>query len=142
MIWNLVIYNTYSSTDLDVSISVEYTPPPDFYMPSPPYYRPASSVTLECVVANGTTPMRYSWTSTCDNCFASYGSSKHVSTDILIHEDAGTHKCSVTDADGNTGFATTEMQLIGIFGSMATVGFSYYNIYFPSFYHHRCWCVC
>ena len=84
-------------------------------MPSPPYYRPASSVNLECVVANGTSPIRYRWTSTCDDCFASYGSSKHISTDILIHEDAGTHKCSVTDADGNTGFATTEMQLIGTF---------------------------
>ena len=102
-----------SSIDLEVSIIVDYSPPPDFHMPSPPYYRPASSVTLECVVANGTTPMRYRWTSTCSSCFA-YGTSNYINTDILTHEDAGIHRCSVTDAEGNTGFATTEMKLVGM----------------------------
>ena len=39
---------------------------------------------------------------------ASYGSSSSVSTDILTHEDAGVHTCSVRDGNGNMGFATTE----------------------------------
>ena len=36
------------------------------------------------------------------------------STDILTHEDAGVHTCSVRDGNGNMGFATTEIELYGM----------------------------
>ena len=93
---------------------MSYNPPPDFTLPSPPYYRPASSVTLSCIAENGASPLQYHWSSNCSNCFASDSSSHRISTDILKSSDAGTHTCTVTDAEGNSGYATTEMNLIGM----------------------------
>ena len=90
-----------------------YNPPPDFTLQSPPFYRPASSVTLICVAEDGSTPVNYQWSSTCSSCFASSGLTDRITTDILKSTDAGTHTCTVTDAEGNTGYASTEMKLIG-----------------------------
>lgn len=100
---------------LSVSIQVEYNPPRDFTLPSPPYYRPASSVTLRCIAKNGASPLQYHWSSTCSNCFASNSSSRHISTNILKSTDVGTHTCTVTDREGYSGYARTEMKLNGKF---------------------------
>ena len=100
-----------------------YNPPSDFTLPSPPYYRPASSVTLTCVAGNGVLPLQYTWSSTCADCFASSRSSSSISTNILKSTDAGVHTCTVTDADGNTGYAATEMKLIGKFQKYRSLRF-------------------
>ena len=100
-------------TALNVSIEVSYNPPSDFTLPSPPYYRPASSVTLTCRAHGATGTVRYQWSSTCSSCFASSSTSQSVSDNILTSNDAGVHSCTATDADGSTGTNSTEMQLIG-----------------------------
>ncbi len=43
------------------------------------------------------------------------GSSQNVSRDKLWSYDAGQHTCTVTDGVGNTGRATMEMSIIGIY---------------------------
>ena len=96
---------------------MSYNPPFDFTLPSPPYYRPASSVTLTCISEDGTEPLQYRWSSTCSDCFTSDNSSSHISINILKSTDAGIHTCTVIDAAGETGFAITEMKLIGKFKS-------------------------
>ena len=96
-----------------MTIEVTYNPPSDFTLPSPPYFRPATSVTLTCHAHGATGTVRYRWSSTCSSCFASSSSSQSVSKSILKSNDAGVHTCTVTDADGNTGTNSTEMQLIG-----------------------------
>lgn len=44
------------------------------------------------------------------------GSSQHVTRDKLWSYDAGSHTCTVYDAAGNTGRATTVMNIVGMYG--------------------------
>ena len=98
---------------LKVTIDVTYNPPSDFTLPSPPYYRPASSVTLTCRAHHASGPVYYEWSSTCNSCFASSSTAQTISENILNSNSAGVHTCNVTDGDGNTGENSTEMRLIG-----------------------------
>ena len=98
---------------LNVTIKVNYNPPVDFTYPSPPYYRPATSVTLTCQVYGPTGSIKYNWTSTGSGSFASSSTSQNVTKTILTSTDRGIHTCTVTDSDGNTGSNSTDMQLIG-----------------------------
>ena len=98
---------------LNVTIKVNYNPPLDFTHPSPPYYRPATSVTLTCQVYGGTGTIRYRWSSTGSGSFASNSTAQIVSKNIITSSDRGIHTCTATDDDGNTGSNNTDMQLIG-----------------------------
>ena len=110
---------------LNVTIEVSYNPPSDFTLPSPPYYRPATPVTLTCHAHGATGTVRYQWSSTCSSCFVSSSTSQSVSRNILTSGDAGVHTCAVTDADGNTGTNSTEMGLIGERKLIVLVSFSH-----------------
>lgn len=107
----LLFYITYLA--LRVTIEVEYTPPRDFDYPSPPYYRPASSVTLKCYAYGTTGAVNYQWSSTCTDCLASTSTAQNITDNILQANDAGVHTCTATDSIGNTGSDSTEMRLIG-----------------------------
>ena len=107
---NIQVIFHYSA--LIVSIQVDYNPPSDFSLPSPPYYRPATSVNLRCIAGDGTTPLSYSWSPPCSSCARQ--SSPHVyNIDILTVEEVGTYKCVVNDSVGRSGYATTVIKLIG-----------------------------
>ncbi len=100
------------SADLNVTITIQYSPPAGVTL-RPPNYRPATSVSLRCDAAGTTGSVTYRWSSTCGSgCFVS-GSSQTVSRSYLYSYDAGDHKCVVTDGAGNTGTATTEMNIVG-----------------------------
>ena len=96
-----------------MSIKVTYSPPADFTLPSPPYFRPATSVTLTCHVEMATGDVSYLWSSTGSNSFIVGLTSSTVSKMILTSDDAGNHTCFATDSAGNTGSNTIVMQLIG-----------------------------
>ena len=98
---------------LKVSIGVTYNPPNDFTLPSPPYYRPATSVNLTCQAHHATGTISYQWSSTCSSCFTSRSRDQSVSDDILKSNSAGIHTCTATDSDGNIGTSNTEIKLIG-----------------------------
>ena len=113
----IVLIHTFSMhTALNVSIAINYSPPPDVHF-EPPYYRPATSVTLTCSVLGATGSVNYRWSSTSpcseNSCFASSSSSTSVSTTRLSWRDAGMHTCTVSDAGGNQGNATSEMNIEG-----------------------------
>ena len=99
---------------MKVTIEVTYNPPSDFTLPSPPYYRPGTAVTLTCQAHDATGGVRYQWFSTCASCFASSSTAQSVSETILKSINAGVHTCTVTDGNGNTGSSSTEMKLIGM----------------------------
>ena len=92
---------------------MDYVPPSDFTPPSPPYYRPASSVTLICVAHGVIGNATYHWTSTEQNSFFHGGTGQNMSQNILTAFDAGIHTCIVTDELGNTGSNYTELKLFG-----------------------------
>ena len=96
-----------------MSISVDYNPPSDFSLPSPPYYRPASSVTLTCIARDGIGFILYQWRSTGNRSFVHGRNESSVSQKILTAFDAGVHTCTATDEWGNTAAITTEMSLFG-----------------------------
>ena len=48
---------------MSVDIQITYEAPPDFNLPSPPYYRPASSVKLSCVVHGASGSVQWSFSS-------------------------------------------------------------------------------
>ena len=97
----------------NVSIKVTYNPPSDFTLPSPPYYRPASSVTFTCVAREAVGPVRYQWTSTQTTSFTHNRSGESISQNVLTANDAGIHTCTATDALGNAGSGSTDMNIIG-----------------------------
>lgn len=100
---------------LKVEMNVYYTPPTDFNFPSPPYYRPATSVTISCTTTEAIGQVRYKWSSTAINNFANISSSTNrISTNILKSSDAGIHTCTLYDGAGNTGNQSTTIKLIGI----------------------------
>ena len=98
---------------LKVTIDVTYNPPSDFNLPSPPYYRPATSVALTCRAHHPTGSVSYQWSSTCSSCFARSSSSQSITKTTLQSIDAGVHMCTATDGSGNTGSNTTEMRMMG-----------------------------
>lgn len=102
---------------LRVDIEVTYNPPLDFYLSTPPYYRPATAVTLTCRSSDAIGSVKYQWTSTCQHCFARGSSQPSITTQILKSTDAGLHTCTITDDAGDTGSNSTEMKLIGIMKS-------------------------
>ena len=100
-------------TALNVNIQVDYNPPSDFSLPSPPYYRPASSVTLTCVAHDTIGTVQYQWISTQNRSFANGARGKSISQEILTAVDAGIHTCRATDEVGNMGSGWTDMKLYG-----------------------------
>ena len=92
---------------------MDYATPPDFTLPSPPYYRPATSVTLWCTTYGAIGNVSYQWTSTEVESFAHGAAGENISQNILTAFDAGIHRCTVTDELGNTGSGQTEMELFG-----------------------------
>ena len=96
-----------------MSITVDYNPPSDFSLPSPPYYRPASSVTLTCIARDGIGFILYQWRSTGNRSFVHGRNGSSVSQKLLTAFDAGVHTCTATDEWGNTAAITTEMSLFG-----------------------------
>ena len=102
-----------------------HNPPSDFTLPSPPYYRPATAVTLTCYAHGATGAVSYRWSSTCSSCFASSSTAQSVSDTILKSIDAGVHTCTVTDGNGNTGSSSTEMKLIGMKYVMCTISITH-----------------
>ena len=99
---------------LTVSIQVDYPPPFDFHLPSPPYYRPASSVSLTCVVHDDVVgDVSYLWFSTNTDSFVNGATEETIYQELLTGFDAGNHTCTVTDEMGNTGSAHTTMKLYG-----------------------------
>ena len=75
----------------------------------------ASSVNLTCsVLGIASAPLSYYWTSTCiGNCFVLLGSTSILIQPALHLIDSGNHTCTVTDALGNSGTATVEINVIG-----------------------------
>ena len=113
---NIFMITNFLITAINVVIGIFYNPPTDFDVPSPPYYRPATSVTLTCsATPNSARSLRYEWSSTCSSCIVSGNTSRELSIDILKSSDAGIHSCTVTDAEGHSGHASSEMILIGVF---------------------------
>ncbi len=109
----------YFSTDLTVTIDVDYTPPADFDPPTVNDFRAGSGpVTLTCQVEGATGTVSYQWTSTCGNCFARGTSQSVTGTFFRVERDHGTHTCTATDSDGGeTGSADFVMRIIGMFVS-------------------------
>ncbi len=107
------------STDLTVTIDVDYTPPADFDRPTVNDFRAGSGpVTLTCQVEGATGTVTYQWTSTCGNCFAKGPTTQSViGTFLRVDVDDGTHTCTATDSGGGTGSASFVMRIIGMFVS-------------------------
>ena len=98
---------------MDIRVTY-YNPPADFTLPSPPYFRPATSVVLTCYVEGASRNVSYLWSSTNPNSsFVVNQTTSTVSETMLTSNDTGNHTCSVSDSDGNSGSSTIEMQLIG-----------------------------
>ncbi len=108
-----MIYTINFSPDVNVTITIQYSPPAGVTL-TPPNYRAATSVSLRCDAVGTTGSVSYQWSSTCGSgCFVS-GSSQTVSRDKLWSYDAGQHTCTVTDEDGIAAGATITMNIIGI----------------------------
>ena len=89
-----------------VSIEVSYRAPPDFDL-SPPYYRPASSLTLSCVATGASDSVHIQWGSPHSRSFTNSNSrispnSIRSSRDTLTAHDSGIHTCTITDTDGTS----------------------------------------
>ena len=126
---------------MSVDIQVMYQTPSDFSLPSPPYYRPASSITLTCIVHGASEPVHYQWSSTSAGSFAQKYSptSPTLVQSKLTSADAGLHTCTVTDADGTIVSQSTQMILIGKYLNIKAIKIVKFVI---NLYLYRCWNIC
>ena len=78
------VFNSHSLTalGLNVTIKVNYNPPADFPLPSPPYFHPATSVILTCHVEEANGSVSYQWSSTGPNSFVVNSTTSAVSKTI------------------------------------------------------------
>ena len=102
---------------MSVNIEVSYRAPPDFDL-SPPYYRPASSVTLSCVATGASDSVHIQWGSPHSGSFTNSNSrispnSIRSSRDRLTVHDSGIHTCTITDADGTSLSTSVHVKLYG-----------------------------
>ena len=101
-----------TSSSLNVSITVTYTPPSTFDHPAP-YYRAASPLSLTCD-AGGVSEAFYEWMSTCSgSCFTAGQSTKTVSTNYLESSDSGVHTCTAYGVNGETGSSNVTVNVVG-----------------------------
>ncbi len=123
----MILYIINLSPDLNVTITIQYSPPAGVTL-TPPNLRAATSVSLRCDVVGTNGSVSYEWNSTCGgSCFVR-GSSQTVSRDKLWSYDAGEHTCTVTDEDGLTARATMTMNIIGIIPNRMSQGVIYYKM--------------
>ena len=82
-----------------------------------PIYTPGSMVQLTCSAGGGFGPLVTNWTSTCTgSCFVLQQSTQDsIMTDILHSVDGGNHTCTVHDDVGNSGSATIEIIVSGMY---------------------------
>ena len=104
-------------SDMSVSIEVSYRAPPDFDL-SPPYYRPASSLTLSCVATGASDSVHIQWGSPHSGSFTNSNSrispnSIRSSRDRLTVHDAGIHTCTIIDTDGTSLSTRVHVKLYG-----------------------------
>ena len=103
---------------LNVTISVDYSPP-DGFTPGPNEYRAASGpVTVTCTVRgleSGT--VQYQWSSTCRNCLFQSATSNAIRRGAVYSGDTGTHTCVAT-MNGNTASASIDFRVVGEYGHL------------------------
>ena len=101
--------------DVKVNIYAIYDQPPDFDLPSPPYYRPATSVTLQCNVTGATGPISYHWTSNSSNPLSAYQQAlQNIRITRMRVVNSGLYVCTVTDSDEVTFSSSTTVSLAGM----------------------------
>ena len=99
---------------IGVRLSITYNAPTDFNLPSPPYYRTASTVTILCTAYRLPEPVRYTWTSTASSFrYFRDQNSQSVQITNMDTSDEGVYTCNVTDGHGTTTAIRTVLQLHG-----------------------------
>ena len=89
-----------------------YVAPPDFSL-SPPYYRPASSLTLSCIATGASDSVAYRWRSTHLQSFTNGVTASVHTKSLLTAYDSGTHTCTITDTDGTAVSTSVKILLHG-----------------------------
>ena len=101
-------------------------------------HQASSSINLTCTVMGMySTPLTYHWTSTCTGkCFVLLGRTPTLTESSLHSIDSGNHTCTVTDALGNSGTASTEIVVSG------KALYSFIGMLFVHRINMKCLCLC
>ena len=94
---------------LTVSIAVDYTPPTDTIL-GVNEYRAASTILLTCLVEGANETFIYTW----DSTLGEQDNNQREGM-ALLSSDTGNHTCMVTDGVGNTGNASAEIIVVGMY---------------------------
>ena len=102
------------SPELNVNITISYTPPPGVVL-GPNEYRAASGpVNITCTAIGGTGTINYQWSSTCRDCPFNSSNSCFIRRGAVHSGDTGIHTCMANVADSEIiGIANTTITVIG-----------------------------
>ena len=106
--WSYYVFQSFFA-----GILVDIVVVNDFEDLLPPFYHLTTSMTLICHVHGAHGHVTYSWMTTATSHFTTNSSSLFNRQPFLTYADAGVYTCSVTDSEGNTGEASTEIKLNG-----------------------------
>lgn len=111
------MYTLLYSTALNATIQVLHNRRSDLTHLSPPYYHPASSITLICNAFGARGVISYYWTVTCTSsaCSRRTYTTQRVNIDLLTSAYAGVYTCTVTDSTGRNISNSTEIKLKGVY---------------------------
>ena len=96
-----------------MTIDVKYTPPAGFNLPYPPNYKTNTNVSFTCRAEGAYGDVKYQWSSAAERRLPTDSNSQALAKNILNSSDVGNYTCIATDANNNTGSASTKMEVIG-----------------------------
>ena len=114
-----------SISELFVTISVFYNPPPGVVL-GPNEYRAASGpVTVTCTAIGGTGDVSYQWSSDCKSCPFLTANSMFIKRGAVHSGDNGTHTCNATTTEA-VGSASIKFTVKGEYTFHQALGVSTY----------------
>ena len=96
-----------------MAIDVTYTPPAGFNLTYPPNYKTKTDVNFTCRVEGAYGDIKYQWSTTAMRELPADNNSQILTIAMVNSYDDGNYTCNATDAKGNTGSDTTEVEVIG-----------------------------
>ena len=112
-IYGIIKCKSDMSDCIDIHAIAVMQKPAGFNLLYPPNYKTNTNVSFTCRVEGAYGNVKYQWSSTAERRLPTDSNSQALEKNMLNSSDIGKYACIVTDANSNTGSATTEMEVIG-----------------------------
>ena len=98
---------------LNVTITIDYMPPPGIMLGSNEYRAASGPVIVSCIAEGADGTVSYQWSSTCRNCPFLNSNLKKINRTAVHSGDTGNHTCTAMDSSNISGSNSVEFNVVG-----------------------------